>query len=62
MIGAGAMLVGIVAALAVRTVFPSSHVLPVIPFVSSLGGLVSLLLTAWIVQMSAERSRRVLPL
>jgi len=57
-----AMVLGVLAAIALRNVLPFSAGLPaLVPFVSSLAGLPSLLLTAWLVQMSAARPRRELP-
>ena len=56
-----AMFVGIVVAFALRTGFPEAPAFPVIPFVSSLGGIASVLSTTWIAQMSAVCTRREFP-
>jgi hypothetical protein len=57
----GAMFAGAVAAIALRTVFPLATGMPaLVPFLGSLGGLPSLLLAAWLVQLGAERPRREL--
>ena len=57
-----AMFVGALAAIALRTAFPLSLGMPALtPFTSSLGGLPSLLLAAWLVQMGAARPRREPP-
>jgi hypothetical protein len=56
-----AMLAGAIVSIVVRIAAPQALMAPVVPFFS-LSGLPSLLLSAWLIQMSAGRERRELPL